>query len=222
MTGFFELLLLALSDTTLLVLLAAATVSLVVGIYEDPQGNGWIEGVVIFIAVFLVANISAGNDYEKEKQFRALEASSQDDERTSVVRNGSIQRINPRDLVVGDVIVLQAGDMVPADSIIVDNNSVLSNESSLTGEPDDLKKSQDKDCFLLSSCLITEGNDCRALVVGIGLNSQWGKIKANLVSESVNTPLQEKLGIMTEQVSVTLIVDNTCLCLLVTDGVYRH
>ena len=83
--------------------------------------------------------------------------------------------------------------MIPADAIICDDSTVLTNESSLTGEPDDLKKSKDKDCFLLSSCLITEAEECRALVIGIGTHSQWGKIKANLVTESVNTPLQDKL-----------------------------
>ena len=108
MKGFLTLLLEALSDSTLLVLLAAAAVSLIIGIIEAPD-HGWIEGTAIFIAVFLVANISAGNDYTKELQFRALESSSQKDERTSVFRDSSIERINPQDLVVGDIIVLQVG-----------------------------------------------------------------------------------------------------------------
>ncbi len=90
--------------------------------------------------------------------------------------------------------------MIPADSIICDNNTIMSNESALTGESDDLKKAKAKDCFLLSSCLITEGEEARALVIGIGPNSQWGKIKANLVSEAVNTPLQDKLELMAQQV----------------------
>lgn len=76
---------------------------------------------------------------------------------------------------------------------MLDVRPILSNESSLTGEPDDLKKSRDKDCFLLSSCLITEGEDSKAIAIGVGVRSQWGKIKANLVSESVNTPLQDKV-----------------------------
>jgi Ca2+-transporting ATPase len=82
----------------------------------------------------------------------------------------------------------------------VSNESCKANESSLTGEPDDLKKSIGGDCFLLSSCLITEGEEARALVIGIGMHSQWGKIKANLVSAAVNTPLQDKLEDMTKQV----------------------
>lgn len=99
--------------------------------------------------------------------------------------------------------------MIPADCVIVSNSSVTSSESALTGEPEDLKKSQLKDCFLLSSCLITEGEECRAAIIGIGLNSQWGKIKANLVTESVNTPLQDKLERMT-----TLVRLITALCAL--------
>ena len=106
MQSYFELLLGALSDTTLLILTAAATVSVIIGELSHP-GEGWIEGTAIFIAVFLVSNISAGNDYTKQLQFRALEASSQKDERCSVFREGVIDRINPKELVVGDILVLQ-------------------------------------------------------------------------------------------------------------------
>jgi magnesium-transporting ATPase (P-type) len=192
-------LVLAFQDTTLLILLAAAAVSLGIGLYEHPD-TGYIEGLAIFIAVFLVAFISAGNDYSKEIQFKALEASSADDERASALRDGVIERINPRDLVVGDIMVLQAGDKINADAILIDSNVVLANESGLTGEPDDLKKSKTGDPFLLSSCLITEGNQCLGVIIGIGTRSQWGKIKANLVSEPVNTPLQDKLEDMTNAV----------------------
>ena len=75
----------------------------------------------------------------------------------------------------------------------------------MTGEPDDIKKTKDDDCFLLSSCLVTTidgGSNCKAVVIGIGIFSQWGKIKANLVTESVNTPLQDKLETMTKQVII--------------------
>jgi magnesium-transporting ATPase (P-type) len=106
MDTFLELLWAAFMDTTLLILLAAAAVSLIIGAIEDPEG-GWIEGCAIFIAVFLVANISAGNDYTKQLQFKALEASSADDERCSVLRDGSVERINPKEIVVGDILVLQ-------------------------------------------------------------------------------------------------------------------
>jgi Ca2+-transporting ATPase len=199
MDSYLKLLFQALTDGTLLILIAAATVSTIIGVLSHPD-DGWIEGAAIFIAIFLCSNIAAGNDYTKQLQFRALENSSAEDDRCSALRGGNIERINPKELVVGDILVLQAGDMVPADSIILSKVTVKSNESSLTGEPDDLKKSPDGDCFLLSSCLITEGEDCHALVIGIGTHSQWGKIKANLVSEAVNTPLQDKLEDMATKV----------------------
>lgn len=104
--SYLEILLKALSDPTLIILIFAAAISLVIGIIAHPD-NGWIEGVAIFIAVFLVSNISAGNDYTKQLQFRALEASVAKDERSSVLRSGVIERINPRDIVVGDVLILQ-------------------------------------------------------------------------------------------------------------------
>jgi len=199
--SFLSLLLGALSDTTLLILIAAAVVSLVIGFTTDPD-HGWIEGAAILIAVGLVSLLTATNDYSKQLQFRALENSSAADERCSVLRDGTIERINPRDICVGDILVLQAGDMIPADCIILTHVvEIKTNESSLTGEPEDISKTRDKDCFLLSSCLITEGEEVKALAIGIGTHSQWGKIKANLVTEAVNTPLQNKLQDMTTLVS---------------------
>eukprot|EP00981_Chlorochromonas_danica_P011661 scaffold4203_cov166-Ochromonas_danica.AAC.7 len=221
--SFFKLLLEALSDMILIILIIAASVSLIIGVLTEPD-HGWIEGCAIFIAIALVSTISAGNDYSKQLQFRALEHSSADDERTSVLREGCVERINPKDVVVGDILVLQAGDMIPADSIMLDKSVLKSNESSLTGEPDDLKKTRDHDCFLLSSCLITEGEDCKALVIGIGTHSQWGKIKANLVSEAVNTPLQDKLEDMAKLIGKVGIVFSvgTFLALVISIWARHH
>jgi Ca2+-transporting ATPase len=103
------------------------------------------------------------------------------------------------------VLNVQAGDAITADSVLISNATLMANESALTGESDDLKKTREKDCFLLSSCLISSGDDAHAVVIGIGPRSQWGKIKANLVSESVNTPLQDKLEHMAGQVKTTAI-----------------
>lgn len=201
MDTYLALLMDALSDITLIILLVAAAVSVIIDSIQHGIEEGWVEGGAIFIAVFLVSNITAGNNYVKALQFRALEHSTAEDERCSVFREGQLHRVNPVDLVVGDILVLQAGDQVPADCIMFDNNVVFSNEATLTGEPEDRKKSKQKDCFLLSSCLITDGEEVRAVVMAVGIRSQWGKIKANLVTESVNTPLQDKLEKMTEQVS---------------------
>jgi magnesium-transporting ATPase (P-type) len=166
MRTFLELFLESFQDLIIMILIAASIVSLIVGLIEHPA-TGWIEGTAILIAVFIVAIVTAGNNYTKELQFRALERSSQIDERCSVLRNGVVDRINPADIVVGDVLVLQAGDAIPADCIIADKSVVRSNESALTGEAEDIRKSLDDDCFLLSSCLLTEAEDkVHAMVIG--------------------------------------------------------
>jgi Ca2+-transporting ATPase len=199
MKGFLKLFISAFNDTILMVLITAAVVSLIVGVYEDPK-KGWIEGCAILIAVIIVALVTAGNDYSKELQFRALEKTSEEAERTLVLRDGESEVIHPDDVVVGDVILLKAGDMIPADGIIFDGNGVKSNESGLTGEPDDLEKNAaGRNPFMFSSCLVTEvGNssDAKVLVTGVGTHSEWGKIRATLVTEPSQTPLQQKLDKM--------------------------
>jgi calcium-translocating P-type ATPase len=203
MESFLDMLITALSDATIMILIAAASVSLIIGIISDPE-EGWIEGTAIFIAVGAVSMIGAGNDYSKQLQFKALEDASARDEMCAVLRSGRKEMIPVQELVVGDIIVFQSGDSIPADCVIFDSASICkTNESSLTGETDDLRKSVDGDPFMLSSCLVieVEGQECRALVIAVGPNSQWGKIKGNLSVESSNTPLQDKLELMTTQIS---------------------
>jgi len=201
MDSYFDLLMGALEDPTLIVLIVAATVSLVIGIIEEGPETGWIEGGAIYIAVVLVSNIAAMNDYSKQLQFAALEKTSAEDEKCTVLRDGQKEVINPRDCVVGDIIVLWQGEQIPTDCIMADGNVCMSSQASLTGEPEDLKKSQKKDFTIYSSCLITEADDnFYVIATGVGVNSQWGKIKATLATEAKDTPLQEKLNIMTEQI----------------------
>ncbi len=90
---------------------------------------------------------------------------------------------------------------------MIDGSKAYCSEAALTGEPEDIKKTKDGDPFLLSSTLVTQCDETRALIIGIGTHSQWGKIKANLVGESVNTPLQDKLQSMTERVSVYIHIN---------------
>ena len=93
----------------------------------------------------------------------------------------------------------QTGDGIPADGVMFEGSGVKCNESALTGEPDDLKKNFEKDPFFLSSCVVTDtgtSGDAKIICVGIGKESQWGKIKANLTTEAENTPLQDKLDDM--------------------------
>jgi len=188
---FFE----SFNDTTLIVLIIAAVVSLVIGFYEDPK-RGWMEGCSILVAVVLVAIVTTINNYSQEKQFRGLEASSRAEETALVRRTGHEIRLPVNEIVVGDVVILRAGDGVPADGILIYGDNIKSDESSLTGEVEKRAKTQDRDPFLLSSATITDSghfSEIRMFVIAVGKNSQWGKIREKLVVESDNTPLQDKL-----------------------------
>jgi len=189
-------------DTTVQILLVSAVVSLAVGVYDDPS-TGWIEGAAIIAAVVIVAFVTATNDYQKEQQFRKLEDVSISAKDVKALRDGLTVEISSKDVVVGDIIMLEPGDKIPADGILVssDAGGVTVDESSLTGEPDGVEKhvlhdlSSNVDPFALSGCNVVEGSGCM-LVIATGRNSQWGRIKAKLETEHTQTPLQEKLDDM--------------------------
>lgn len=108
------------------------------------------------MAVLIVAVVTASNDYNKEKQFRVLNSANVDTERVKVIRENNLVEIHPKHLVTGDIIELGAGDNIPADCIYLSGNDVTCNESALTGEADDLPKTNRKngDVFLLSGNFI--------------------------------------------------------------------
>lgn len=190
---FFE----SLQDTTLIILMIAAVASLVTGYLEHPE-TGWSEGVAILTGVFLVAIVTSVNNYSKEKQFRALSARNED-VLVKVIRNGVPDQVHVKDISVGEVIVLETGDKVPADAVLIRGSDIKCNESSLTGEPDDVEKTHKKDPFLLSSCLVASGR-AECLVVAVGAECRWGKIKSKLVREQKATPLMEKLEVMAKHI----------------------
>ena len=109
-----------------------------VGIYDDLQ-KGWIEGAAILVAVAIVAVVTATNDFSKEQQFQALNAVKDDIEVKQ--RDGAQVELNVKDVVVGDVLRLEAGDKISADAVYSSGLECVCNESSLTGEPAGVLKS---------------------------------------------------------------------------------
>ena len=150
--------------------------------------SGWVDGVAIWIAVLLVATVTAANNYSKEKQFRALNAEKNKID-VKVWRDGRRTNLGVGSLTVGDVVELETGDKIPADGVFLRGDGLESNESSLTGEPDDVKKEPKDDPFLLAGCQVTAGAG-RMVVVAVGVNSIWGEIKSRLATDEVETPLQ--------------------------------
>ncbi|XP_074078519.1 plasma membrane calcium-transporting ATPase 4-like [Macrotis lagotis] len=198
---FLELVWEALQDATLIILEVAAVISLGLSFYHPPEdGNdqcgqvttsgkdeleaGWIEGTAILFSVAIVVLVTAFNDWSKEKQFRGLQSRIEQEQKFAVIRKGQIIQLPVMEIVVGDIIQIKYGDLLPADGVLVQGNDLKIDESNLTGESDHVKKSIQKDPMLLSGTQVMEGSG-RVLVTAVGVNSQTGIIFALLgASES--------------------------------------
>ncbi|KAM9444168.1 plasma membrane calcium-transporting ATPase 4 [Clarias gariepinus] len=191
---FLQLVWEALQDVTLIILEIAAIISLGLSFYH-PQGDdsnacgqaaggvedegeaqaGWIEGAAILFSVIIVVLVTAFNDWSKEKQFRGLQSRIEQEQKFTVIRKGQVIQIPVAEIVVGDIAQIKYGDLLPADGILIQGNDLKIDESSLTGESDQVKKSLEKDPMLMSGTHVMEGSG-RMVVTAIGVNSQTGII----------------------------------------------
>uniref|UniRef100_A0A8C6YDZ7 Calcium-transporting ATPase n=1 Tax=Naja naja TaxID=35670 RepID=A0A8C6YDZ7_NAJNA len=191
---FIQLVWEALQDVTLIILEIAAIISLGLSFYHPPgEGNeacataagggedegeaeaGWIEGAAILLSVICVVLVTAFNDWSKEKQFRGLQSRIEQEQKFTLIRGGQVIQIPVAELVVGDIAQVKYGDLLPADGVFIQGNDLKIDESSLTGESDQVRKSVDKDPMLLSGTHVMEGSG-RMLVTAVGVNSQTGII----------------------------------------------
>ncbi|XP_065505550.1 plasma membrane calcium-transporting ATPase 4 isoform X1 [Caloenas nicobarica] len=191
---FLQLVWEALQDVTLIILEIAAIISLGLSFYHPPGGDnelcgqstggvedegesqaGWIEGAAILFSVIIVVLVTAFNDWSKEKQFRGLQSRIEQEQKFTVIRKGQVIQIPVAEIVVGDIAQIKYGDLLPADGILIQGNDLKIDESSLTGESDQVKKSLDKDPMLLSGTHVMEGSG-RMVVTAVGINSQTGII----------------------------------------------
>ncbi|XP_060544356.1 plasma membrane calcium-transporting ATPase 2 isoform X6 [Pantherophis guttatus] len=191
---FLQLVWEALQDVTLIILEIAAIISLGLSFYHPPgEGNeacaaaaggaedegeaeaGWIEGAAILLSVICVVLVTAFNDWSKEKQFRGLQSRIEQEQKFTLVRGGQVIQIPVAEIVVGDIAQVKYGDLLPTDGVFIQGNDLKIDESSLTGESDQVRKSVDKDPMLLSGTHVMEGSG-RMLVTAVGVNSQTGII----------------------------------------------
>ncbi|OAD66839.1 hypothetical protein PHYBLDRAFT_96141, partial [Phycomyces blakesleeanus NRRL 1555(-)] len=221
----FELMWMAMKDKTLILLAVAAIISLGVGIYDDvdiPEvdamgntipGVKWVEGVAIMVAIIIVVSVGSANDYQKEKQFRKLNA-KKEDRFVKATREKNTLLISVHDIQVGDVLHLEPGDIVAADGIFIEGHNLRCDESAATGESDALKPTtattenknpgtQHKslpDPFIISGSKVLEGV-CTYLVTSVGVHSYYGRTMMALRTDAETTPLQEKLNHLAETIA---------------------
>ncbi|KAG7375894.1 hypothetical protein PHYPSEUDO_014908 [Phytophthora pseudosyringae] len=174
--SFLELMWDAFQDITIVILTISGVLSIVLSsTVGDHKDTGWVEGACIILAVVVVTLVTAVNDYQKEQQFRSLNA-VKEDEKIKVIRNGAPTEVSKWSLLVGDVVRVDLGDILPADGMVFDEKELKMDESAMTGESDLLSKNRENP-FLLSGTKVMEGLG-KMLVVCVGKSSQAGIIKS--------------------------------------------
>eukprot|EP00644_Phytophthora_capsici_P006246 jgi/Phyca11/549419/estExt2_Genewise1Plus.C_PHYCAscaffold_320235 len=183
----------AFMDTTNFILVVDGVVAVALGMAVGGNpSTDWMEGTCVLIAVLAIALVTAVGDFQKERQFRALNAVNEN-ELVRVVRFGAQEeeendsRVRKWSLVVGDIVQLEPGDVVPADGIAFSTRELKVDESTLTGEPELMRKgdalvvgSNGEEVLpvkLYSGTRVMEGF-AKMLVLCVGEHSQYGQITA--------------------------------------------
>lgn len=207
-------------DLLVVILIIAGILSIITGNVEST--------IVIFAVIILNAILGTVQHVKAEKSLDSLKALSSPN--AKVIRNGVKVEIPSREVVLGDILILEAGDLVVADGRIIENFSLQVNESALTGESESVNKFEqvinkeevalgDQKNMVFSSSLVTYG---RALVIvtSTGMNTELGKI-ATLMDETQEkkTPLQVSLDDFSKKLAIIILV----ICVLVFGlSVYRE
>lgn len=199
-------------DFSIIILIIAAVVSGVVGV---QQGNGITDTIIILIVVLVNAIIGVAQESKAEKSLEALQKLS--DHASKVIRDGNMQVVPAKELVPGDLVVLDTGDYIPADLRIVEEVNLKSQESSLTGESVPVEKTSeiieeteigigDRKNMLFSSSLVTYGRG-KGIVVETGMTTEVGKIAGMINStEKQETPLQQKLNKLGKTLGIAALI----------------
>ena len=184
-------------DPVIQILLVAAVLSLVISIFEGE----YAEPIGIFFAIFLATGIGFYFEYDANKKFNLLNKVNEETPVT-VIRNGKIHEVPKKDIVVGDVVILNTGEEIPADGILLESVSLQVNESSLTGELM-VSKTIDKSSFqkdatypsnqVFRGTTVLDGHGMME-VTNVGDATEIGKVAKQATNEEIEqTPLNAQL-----------------------------
>lgn len=200
------------SEFMILVLIAAAIISGIVGDIEDT--------IAIIVIITLNAVIGFIQEYRAERSMAALRRMSEATVR--VMRENSIHTINASELVLGDAVLLEAGNLISADLRLTESSQLKIDESTLTGESVSVDKQTnsiphtdaplgDKTCLAYKGTIVTHGRG-RGLVVATGMRTELGKIASLLVDgDQSKTPMQKRLADFGKKLAVAALA----ICTLV-------
>lgn len=189
----FKPLLRILTEPTFALLLLADSIYLFIGKIDDA--------LILLGFIFISVGITLFQERKSEKAIEALKDLSSP--RAIVIRDGITQRIAGKDIVVGDILILEEGDRIPADALLLESHDLLIDESLLTGESEPAKK--DSANQVHSGCMVIRGSGI-AKVTAIGMQTELGKIGSSLKQIIVlNSPLQEDIGVLIKRITVFAI-----------------
>ena len=200
-------------DLMIIILLIAGIVSAVVAIVEKNYAD-LIDVAIILLIVLLNAIIGFVQEDKAETSLEKLKKSSEP--YVKVIRGGVVCKVLTTEVVVGDIVMLEAGDIACADMLLIESASLKCDESSLTGETTEIIKIAgeklaketliaDRTNMVHSNSVITYGRGL-GVVVATGMNTEIGKIAGLLnKSEDEKTPLQEKLGWLGKFITVCVL-----------------
>ena len=189
------------NDFMIIILIIASVVSAVI---ERVQGsNDYLDSIIIIAIVIFNAIMGIVQEAKAEKSLEALKKMTAPV--VKVRREGRVRQINSNELVPGDIVILEAGNFVPADCRLINAINLKAEESSLTGETVPVEKNAGVvldnkvgigDCInmIFATTVIVNGHG-EAVVVETGMNTKVGKIAKMIINnESPETPIQKKLG----------------------------
>lgn len=224
-------------DPLIIILMIAGALSIGISCYEFfGLGQGaavFFEPVGIFVAILLATGLAFYFELQADKEFTILNQVN-DDEPVEVIRNGNTTQIPRKDIVVGDIVILNTGEEVPADSELLEATSLHMDESTLTGESMTCSKSVNEKEFdqnatyptnhVMKGTKVMEGHGiCR--VLAISDKTEQGKVfEAVQIDDSVKTPLNEQLDGLSDWITkisygfAALIVIGRIIMYFVTNG----
>ena len=205
-------------DPIIRILLIALLLSIGVSSYQLIAGaEGWsvmLEPLGIFVAVMLATCVGFFFEQSANKKFDLLNQ-SEDEQMVTVYRDGLIQRIERKDVVVGDSVVIGTGDEVPADGTLMEAIAMRVNESDLTGEPSCSKTTEESDFkedatypsnYVCRGSMVMEGHGV-FVVEKVGDATEWGKVyRGAQIENKIKTPLNEQLDRLGHGITVASYV----------------
>ncbi len=199
------------NDIMIIILCIAAIISAIISYINNES---YIDSIVIIAIVVLNAILGFIQQIKADKALEALK--KMQTTKVKVKRNNSVKVINSEDIVQGDILILEAGDIIPADARIIWQTSLKCDESSLTGESETVSKNtkiiKGNTCLSERSNMIFSGTSvvfgkCEAVVTDTGMNTEFGKIAQSLnESKKDITPLEKKINSISKFLSIIISI----------------